>query len=143
MPSKSKVYFFFETPVSINNRKALKDAVEQVFINEKTSLATLNYIFCSDKRILEINQQYLNHDYFTDIITFGLSEKKDPVIGEIYISVDRLRENAIKLNNPFTKELYRVVFHGALHLCGYNDKKREQKIKIREREDFYINLLCK
>lgn len=143
MPSKSKVYFFFETPFSFKNRKALKDAVEQIFVNEKTILATLNYIFCTDKRILEINQQYLKHDYYTDIITFGLSEKKEPVIGEIYISVDRLRDNAIKLSIPLTKELYRVVFHGALHLCGFNDKKKEQKLKMRQKEDFYIGLLCK
>ncbi|HEY6504393.1 MAG TPA: rRNA maturation RNase YbeY [Chitinophagaceae bacterium] len=143
MASKSKVYFFFETPFSFSGRKQLKLAVEQVFQKEKIPISSLNYIFCTDMHLLEINRQYLKHDYYTDIITFDLSGKNEPVIGEVYISVDRVRENAKALGIPLSNELYRVVFHGALHLCGYNDKTKRQTTIMRERENHYITLLTK
>lgn len=143
MVSKSKVHFFFETPFSFKKKKALKQTVEQIFIIEKIPLSSLNFIFSTDNRLLGINKQFLNHDYYTDIITFCLSEKKAPIVGEVYISIDRLRENAKALNIPLTNEIQRVVFHGALHLCGYNDKKRKQKLEMRKKEDFFIRLLHK
>jgi probable rRNA maturation factor len=140
MASKSKVYFFFETPFSFSKRTALKQTVEQIFNNEKTLLSNLNYIFCTDKRLLEINRQYLRHDYYTDIITFDLSEKGGPVTGEVYISVDRIRENSKNLKLSLSNELSRVIFHGALHLCGYNDKTKKEKLRMRAKESFYMSI---
>lgn len=141
MTSKSKVYFFFDTVNHhLKNRARVKQAVELIFRKEKKKLDHLNYIFCSDTALLSINKQYLKHDYYTDIITFDLSENKDKVSGEIYISVDRVRENAAILKTPFSKELIRVIFHGALHLCGYRDKKSKGERKMREKEEFYLTL---
>lgn len=87
----------------------------------------LNYIFCSDEYLLEKNVQFLNHDTLTDIITFDLSESEQELQGEIYISVERIAENAAKFSIDYPTELHRVIFHGALHLCGFKDKKKEDK----------------
>ncbi|HMT74755.1 MAG TPA: rRNA maturation RNase YbeY [Chitinophagaceae bacterium] len=139
MASLSKVYFFFEKKgVSLKNRTKLKLFIESVFKKEKTGLKSLNYVFCSDQRILEINRQFLQHDYYTDIITFELSES-GLVEAEIYISIDRVRDNAKKLSVSIISELHRVIFHGVLHLCGYGDKGAEQEKKMRKMENLYIN----
>lgn len=135
----STIRFFFETPVTLTKRTSLKKFIEEIFKKEGRGLESLNYVFCSDKRLLEINKQYLRHDFYTDIITFELSAPKQPVQGEIYISVDRVKENAQKLGQPIAKELKRVIFHGALHLCGYKDKSAREEAVMREREDFYLN----
>jgi len=140
MTSKSKVYFFFDgISIDLRNRTKIKKAVELIFRKEKRKLDRLNYIFCTDSSLLNINKQYLKHDYYTDIITFDLSEEKDKVNGEVYVSIDRVRKNAAIFKNPFSNELIRVIFHGALHLCGYNDEKNNEKSKMREREEFYLN----
>jgi len=140
MNSKSKVYFFFDgVSISLKNRATIKQAVELIFRKEKKKLDYLNYIFCRDTNLLSINRQYLKHDYYTDTITFILSEKDEPIIGEVYISIDRVRDNAKGLNIAVSEELRRVIFHGALHLCGYNDKNIKAKKKMKEREDFYLN----
>ena len=137
--SKSKVRFFFEKKgFSLENRTYLKTFVETLFLKERKQLSSINYIFCSDKRLLEINRQFLNHDYFTDIITFDLSEGK-ATAAEIYISIDRVKENAKDHGCSFKSELHRVIFHGALHLCGYKDKKPADIKKMREKESFYLN----
>jgi probable rRNA maturation factor len=142
MASKSKVYFFFDNVrISLQNRTKLKRSIEFLFKKEKKSLESLNYIFCSDKKLLDINRQYLKHDFYTDIITFDLSEEGDKIIGEIYISVDRVLENSTALKIPLSKEFSRVIFHGALHLCGYKDKTSEQKHQIRKKEDYYLSLI--
>ena len=96
---------------------------------------SLNYIFCTDEHLLSMNQQFLDHDTFTDIITFDLSENDQQVIGEIYISVDRIKENATKFKIAFDHELHRVIFHGALHLCGFADKKPADKKEMTAQED--------
>jgi rRNA maturation RNase YbeY len=141
MISKSKVYFFFDNvSISLRNRTELKKAIELLFKREKKSLANLNYVFCSDKKLLDINRQYLKHDFYTDIITFDLSEKRGPVTGEIYISVDRIKENAQKLGESLDSELRRVLFHGALHLCGYKDKTKQEKEKMRKKEQLYLDI---
>ena len=100
-------------------------------------MKSLNYIFCSDKELLKINIDFLNHDYFTDIITFDLSEK-DGIVGEIYISLERVRENAQQLKVPVTEELHRVIFHGALHLCGFKDKTKADKLVMTKKQDEYL-----
>lgn len=105
---------------------------------------SLNYIFCTDEHLLGMNQQFLDHDTFTDIITFDLSENDCEVVGEIYISVDRIKENAAKFKTDFNHELHRVIFHGALHLCGFLDKKTTDKKEMTRQEDAclkaYFNL---
>jgi len=143
MPSVSKVCFFFEQKdLSLKNRGSLKAFIGSIFRKEKKKLDSLNYIFCSDKRLLEINRKYLGHDYFTDIISFDLSDSGS-VQGEIYISVDRVRDNAQKLNLTYKSEFHRVIIHGALHLCGYKDKTIKDAKKMRAMEDFYLfKYLC-
>ena len=137
-PIIPSVSFFYEVPVALKHRTALKEFIQVIFRREKVKLAGLNYIFCSDQRLLEINRQFLQHDYFTDIITFELSAPKDPVEGEIYISIDRVRENAQHHASSFTRELHRVIFHGVLHLCGYKDKTTLEEKVMREKEDHYL-----
>ena len=97
----------------------------------------LNYVFCSDDRVLEINRQFLAHDFFTDIITFELSDN-EYTNGEIYISTDRVRDNAKALKVSVVAELHRVIFHGALHLCGYKDKTGKDEALMRKKEDEYL-----
>ncbi|MEJ0031379.1 MAG: rRNA maturation RNase YbeY [Bacteroidota bacterium] len=99
----------------------------------------MSYVFCTDKYLLEINQQYLNHDTLTDIITFDFTEPGSRLLeGEIYISVPRVRENAKGLGEDFIKELHRVIIHGVLHLVGYGDKGKKKKEEMRKREDKYL-----
>lgn len=138
MPSKSKVCFFFEyKKFSLKDRSRLKTFINSLFLKEGQKLLSLNYVFCSDKKLLEINRQFLRHDYFTDIISFDLSGDIG-IEGEIYISIDRVRDNAKKLDIPFKLELHRVIFHGALHLCGYKDKSKSEQRKMRDKEDLYL-----
>jgi rRNA maturation RNase YbeY len=137
--SKSKVYFFFQAPVSLQDRVRLKKFIESIFKKEKKKIQSLNYVFCTDEKLLEINRQYLNHDYYTDIVSFELSKKDEPAEGDIYISIDRIRDNALSLGEPLYKELHRVIFHGALHLCGYKDKTRSQSLEMRNKEEEYLS----
>lgn len=136
--SKSKVYFFYQGVKSgLQSRTKLKKFIELIFKKEGRPLLSINYIFCTDKALLEINKQFLKHDFYTDIITFDLSES-DEIAAEIYISVDRVRDNASLLGVSFKSELHRVIFHGALHLCGYGDKTKGQKAEMRVKEDYYL-----
>jgi len=147
MPSTlptTKIHFhFLQEGFSLSERSSLKSFIEALFKKEKKRLQGLNYIFCSDGYLLEINKQYLKHDFYTDIITFGLSEPGEPINAEIYISVDRVRENAGQFKTTLKKEMHRVIFHGALHLCGYRDKKKEEGILMRQMEDKYISVYFK
>ncbi|MFM7646138.1 MAG: rRNA maturation RNase YbeY [Sphingomonadales bacterium] len=138
--SESKVYFFFEKRgFALKDRGSLKSFIELLFKKEKTALSSINYIFCSDKKLLEINKSYLRHNFFTDIISFDLSSGPKKV-AEIYISIDRVRENARLLGVSFKSELHRVIFHGALHICGYKDKSKEDRRGMRKKEDRYLAL---
>lgn len=98
----------------------------------------LSFVLCSDAYLLEINKQYLDHDTFTDIVTFDSSEDEDVIAGDIFISVERTTENAKKFNVSERDELHRVIIHGVLHLCGYYDKKKEDKTLMTQKEDFYL-----
>jgi len=134
-----KVYFHYaDRSVTVNNKTALKEMIVAIFNKEKVRLNRLDYVFCSDEYLLHINQGFLKHDYYTDIITFDLSETKE-VQGEIYISTDRVRENAVFNSAFFKEELVRVLFHGALHLCGYKDKKKEEISLMRKKENYYLD----
>ena len=134
-----KVHFnYADRKLNIPNKTSLKDFVELLFKKENKELSIINYVFCSDVYLLEINKASLNHDYYTDIITFGLSEPNLPIEAEVYISIDRVKDNAKNLNLTFKNELLRVVFHGALHLCGYKDKKKSDIEQKRKKEDDYL-----
>lgn len=116
-------------------KKWLKDTLE----NEGFTLGEINYIFCSDNYILKINKDYLNHNYFTDIITFNYNEGKK-VNADIFISIDTVKSNANSRKIDFDNELHRVMVHGILHLVGYNDKTPTQQIEMTSKEDYYLNL---
>jgi probable rRNA maturation factor len=140
MSSKSKVYFFFERKgFQLENRLRLKVFLEKLFKQEGAKLGSLNYIFCTDERLLEINHQFLGHNHFTDIISFDLGT--DLVQGEIYISIDRVKDNCKTYGVSFKQELHRVIFHGALHLCGYEDKTPAQLKTMKKKEDYYLQFL--
>jgi rRNA maturation RNase YbeY len=133
----NEVQFFFLQPVSVlKQRIMLKSFLQKTAIKEGRPIHSLNIIFCSDEYLLSINKQFLNHDYYTDIITFDLSEsKRGPVTAELYISYDRVKDNARQMETTTTKELHRVVFHGLLHLLGYKDKTTKDQMEMRKMED--------
>ncbi len=133
------VRFHFNYIFSLKDRKHLKQFVSVIFNNEKTSASSLNVIFCDDDFLLGINRQFLNHDYYTDIISFNLNENIVPVDGEVYISIDRVKDNALNFKSSFFLELHRVLFHGVLHFCGYNDRSEKDKKVMKDKEDFYLN----
>ncbi|SJZ65262.1 rRNA maturation RNase YbeY [Sediminibacterium ginsengisoli] len=124
--------------LTLKNRTLLKEVVTRIFKHEKQRLQQLSYIFCSDEYLLQINRDFLQHDYYTDIITFGLSGKGAPIEGEVYISTDRVKDNAINEGTTYTAEMLRVIFHGALHLCGYKDKTKAEQQLMRSKEEEYI-----
>lgn len=137
--TKKKVHFFYPNKrYYIKHSQSLKKFIERIFKEERKSLDTMNYIFCSDLMLLDINKKYLNHNYLTDIITFDLSEQSQKIKAEVYISIERVKENAIKFETSLNNEILRVMFHGVLHLCGYKDKTITQKKIMREKEGFYI-----
>lgn len=127
---------------SLKNKKDLTGIILHLFKKENNvDLESLTYIFCTDQYLRKLNRRFLNHDYYTDILTFVLSDKGNPLVSEIYISIDRVKENSQKLNISQHNEILRVIFHGALHLCGYNDNTDRQKIRMRQKEDEYLNML--
>jgi rRNA maturation RNase YbeY len=145
----TRISFFEQTPVSwFKGRRQMKVFLESLFHIEDKTLQHLTVIFCTDDQLLEINQQFLNHDNYTDIITFDLTDadtlddrgRKLPITGEVYISIDRVKDNAIQFSTSKENELYRVLFHGCLHLCGYGDKKPAEKRRMTEKENFYLSL---
>ena len=129
--------------ITLANRVAIKAFLEKQMKKEGLQIECLQYVFCSDKYLLEINKQFLNHDYYTDIISFDLSETRGQLIGDIYISVDRVKENAKSLGTSQTNELLRVIFHGALHFCGYKDKKPVDAKLMRSMEDKWLRAYMK
>lgn len=132
---------FFQEDISFKPKQvtALRNWIKQTIVAEKHQLAELNFIFCSDNYLLEINKQFLNHDTYTDIITFDNSEKEAIIYGDIFISIDRVRENAKSFKTALATELHRVIIHGTLHLLGYKDKTAKEKTLMTEKEDFYLS----
>jgi probable rRNA maturation factor len=125
-------------PAPLKDKLFVKTFLASVFAQENTAFKAVSYIFCNDEYLLILNKQYLNHDTLTDILTFTLSGVTLPIVSEIYISVERVKENAIVHEVDFLNELYRVMIHGILHLCGYNDSTSEEKAEMRRKEDFYL-----
>lgn len=124
---------------ALTQKIKLKQFIKYIFALEGKELNTLDFIFCGDDHLLSMNRQFLQHDYFTDILTFDLSNDNTKAIsGEIYISTDRVKENAAIHNDTYISELKRVVFHGVLHLCGYLDKTEKEKLLMTEKENYYL-----
>lgn len=122
----------------ITERRKKKRWLNDLIFQENYKLLELNYIFLNDEALLKINKEYLHHDTYTDIITFDNSEEKKSIEGDIFISVDRIRENALMFHVSFETEMIRVMAHGLLHLCGYLDKKKKDIENMREKENYYM-----
>ena len=137
----SSISFFSEDyDFHLSDEQKTKDWILNIIEAEGLNAVRINYIFCTDKYLHKINLEYLSHDAFTDIITFDQSEKDDEIEGDIYISVERVKENAKSLGKSLNEELYRVMIHGVLHLMGFNDKTSEEKSAMRKREDSCLSL---
>lgn len=135
---RSSIYFNSQYSFTFSNRKKIRSSILALFLAENVMLDSLSYIFCSDDFLHQLNITYLSHDTLTDVITFTLSDTGLPVIGEIYISIDRIKENAKLFNTSTHLELLRIMFHGALHLCGYNDKSIKDKKLMTQQENYYL-----
>lgn len=133
-------YFFENTDFKLKGKTRIKQWLKLVAESEIFTLGNVSVIFCSDNYILDINQRYLQHDYFTDIITFDYTEGTK-ISGDLFISVDSVRENSIEYGTEFKDELHRVIVHGILHLIGYDDHSEEDIKVMRAKEDYYLSLL--
>jgi len=134
---------FFEEDIKflLKDKRKLRNWFRATILEERGKPGTLNFIFCSDSYLLNINTSYLNHNTLTDIITFDLSEDNHSVSGDIFISIERVKENATSFKITFPQELHRVLIHGILHLLGYKDKTPSQQKEMRSKEDYYLSLL--
>ena len=137
------IFNFKDVSFLLPNRKLLKTFIAKLFQKEQITVQQLDYIFCSDQYLLKLNKTYLGHDYYTDVITFTLSDSSEPIRGEIYISIDRIRENAKLYDRSFRNELHRIMLHGALHLSGYTDKRKKDKELMTKKEDYYLTQFIK
>ena len=121
-------------------KRKITSWIRQAIVSEEKTLGEISFIFCSDNYLLEVNKQYLDHDYFTDIITFDYVQDK-VISGDIFISCDRVKENGAEFGTGFENELMRIIIHGVLHLLGYKDKNKKDKLLMTSKEDFYLNEL--
>lgn len=126
----------------IKNESSFINEINILLYNEGYNINNINYIFCDDDFILKMNKKYLNKDYYTDVIAFNYSTEslKFSILGDIYISIDRIIENSEKWNELFLVELKRVMIHGVLHFIGYNDQKKEDRKLMKKKENFYLDL---
>lgn len=136
---KNITFNFEDVSPFLKNRGNLRFWLNTIAKKERNKIAAVNYIFCSDKHLLSINKQYLDHDYFTDVITFQY-DTEDGVAGDIFISYDRIKDNAKEFKQSVSNELHRVMAHGLLHLLGYKDKNAEQQKVMKSKEDFCLSL---
>jgi rRNA maturation RNase YbeY len=136
----SAVFYEQDVTSGLKQKRKLSAFIDEIISKymKNVQTAELNVIFCTDAFLLEMNNNFLDHDTFTDIITFDLSESKKAMEGEIYISVERVKENAKIFKTTYTDELHRVIFHGVLHLCGFKDKKEKDQKIMRENEDYCL-----
>ena len=133
-----EIRFFYERPIHLSHVRATKATIRSIFLTHKKKLAALTVVFCSDARLRRINKEFLTHDYLTDVITFLIESGPSGIVGEIYVSADRVRENSRVYRVPVSHEARRVIFHGALHLCGFGDEGAKKREKMRERENFFL-----
>jgi len=138
------IHFFNEdTAYKLKGKRRIASWIKNTLKNESKELAHINIIMCSDSYLHKINLDYLKHDTFTDIVTFQYNNKNDKLIsGDLFISIERVKENAKKFNIVLLDELNRVIIHGVLHLCGFKDKKQTECKEMRIKEDYYLSLLC-
>ena len=134
------IQFFFENINIISLSDATKNWLINLIKNEQKKVGEINYIFCDDEYLLKVNRDFLQHDYYTDIITFDYVKGKT-IAGDIFVSLHRISENAETHSKDFNLELHRVLAHGILHLCGYKDKTEEEIKEMRNKEDYYLNIL--
>ena len=134
-----KINFYSENDFVLEDHRKYEKWIERVIASEKKKLEEISYIFCDDDYLLNLNEEFLKHDTYTDIITFDYSVGKI-LQGDIYISTERVKENSDEFNVSFEEELRRVIIHGVLHLCGYKDKTKEQSLLMRQREEEKMEL---
>jgi len=135
-------FFTEEVRFQLKQKRLIRTWLQEVCQINNQTIDSLNYIYCSDKYLLEVNQTYLDHNYYTDIITFDNRDESDsPIVADLFISIDRVRENAKAEKTGFDKELHRVMVHGLLHLLGQNDKTTSQKEEMTKREEASLSLL--
>lgn len=132
-------FHYEEVDFELENYKRIAEVLYEFSLKENSLCEEINYIFCTDDFLLDLNRQYLRHDYYTDILSFQMDN--DPIQGDIYISIDRVRDNAKSLNVDFNTEMLRVISHGILHFLGYKDKTEEEQKEMRAKEDELIVLL--
>lgn len=133
-------FFYEDTDFQLTHKEIISAWIAHTINMEKHELTEINYIFCSDEYLLQINIDYLQHDYYTDIITFDNSEEEGTVESDIFVSIERVQDNAQDQGIPFEQELRRVLIHGILHLVGYNDKSDAEQTQMREKENAYLSL---
>lgn len=138
--SKGISFFNQDSAFQPKNKRLLYNWLHEIAVAEGAKIDYINYVFCTDNFLLDLNLKYLNHDTFTDIITFEYNEKDEPIASDIYISIERCLENSKSLNIPFIDELHRLLAHGILHLLGYQDKTKKLKQIMTEKEDYYLSL---
>lgn len=131
------IYFFTENNFIVKQKNKLKQWIKDSIEEEKCKLGEINYIFCSDDYLLDINIKHLNHNFYTDIVTFDYREN-NTISGELFISTDRVKDNSKNNKTLFEEELHRVIIHGILHIIGYNDKSEEEIKIMREKENYYL-----
>ena len=134
---------FFKDAIKfkLEKRKELRKWINDVVLSEKCNVEWINFVFCHDSIIADMNNKYLNHNTLTDILTFSFHESGPDICGEIYISVQRVKENALKYKVSFENELHRIMIHGILHLLGYKDSTKREKEIMRQKENFYLTFL--
>jgi rRNA maturation RNase YbeY len=133
------IYYNYETKFELTNEEEISNWITTAIQKENHKLEEISYIFCNDEYLLEKNIKYLKHNTLTDIISFDYSVGKI-ISGDIFISIERVKENAKKFQVDFINELHRVIIHGILHYCGYNDKDNDSKNIMRSKEDYYLSL---
>lgn len=135
----SKINFFLEDIPPFQFEKVkIRNFLTELIKEEKFKVGEISVVFCSDDYLLRMNREYLNHDFFTDIITFDYTLQQK-ISGDLFISTDRVKDNAVTFGTTFDQELYRVIFHGVLHLAGYPDKEPEEERLMREKENYYLS----
>ena len=133
-------FFYEKVRPGLKDTDILKKFLLLLCKKEGKKVLQLNYVFCTDAFLLRINRNYLSHDFYTDVLSFDLSEHPAALLGEIYISIDRVKQNAKTYKSPFMEELMRVIFHGCLHLCGYDDQSSFERTTMIKKENYYLDL---
>ena len=136
----SNISFYSVGTFSLKKEAAVAACIKAITLEESREVGDITFVFCDDNYLLKINKEFLDHDTYTDIITFDYSVGNE-IVSEIYVSTDRVEENAKKYKQTFENEMHRVIIHGVLHLCGYNDKLVEEKQIMRDKENHYLSLL--